>query len=139
MKTVPGAEAPGYGGVYSLFPLTLVTPSPWSLTISAIRPRSPDRTILEAKTWVPNSWLGYKESPKDAPGFDKATGLISSTNWTQPPLETGDFQTEDIWVCEKMQRSLQSPAYSVGPLAKGAGAEEPVIQFQQTLLDWMGV
>ncbi|MFT5638541.1 MAG: choline monooxygenase, partial [Paracoccaceae bacterium] len=36
--TIKGAESPGYGGVYMLYPLTIITPSPWSLTISAIEP-----------------------------------------------------------------------------------------------------
>ena len=133
-KTIPGATEPGYGGVYAIFPLTLVTPSPWSLTISTIRPQSAGHTVMEARTWVPNSWLGYKETPSDAPGYDKESGRISSDKWTTAPLETGDFQTEDIWVCEKMQRSLLSPQYSVGPLARGSGAETPVIHFQKTLL-----
>ncbi len=56
-KEIPGAEQPGYGGVYMLFPTTIVTPSKWSLTISHMEPISPDETILRARTWVPSSWF----------------------------------------------------------------------------------
>jgi len=135
MKKVPGAHDPGYGGVYMLFPTTLVTPSPWSLTISAIRPIEADRTLIEARTWVPDSWFGHKENPSDAPGFDPETKTIRSDKWTVHPLETGDFQTEDIWVCEKMQRSLTSPKYAVGRLARGSGGEAPLEFFQQQILN----
>ena len=91
-------------------------------------------TMLRATTFVANSWFRYSESPSDAEGYDKATGLIESKNWKKNPLETGDFQTEDIWVCEKMQRSLASPLYQVGPLAEGAGAEAPLTSFQNRVL-----
>ncbi len=136
-KEIPGAEEPGYGGVYMLFPTTIVTPSKWSLTISNLEPVSPNETLLRAKTWVPNSWFGMEGNPEQAPGFDKATGEIISDNWTQHPLETGDFQTEDIWVCEKMQRSLNSPEYEVGPLAGGSGSESSIEVFQEQVLDYM--
>ena len=137
MKEVPGAQEPGYGGVYMLFPTSIVTPSKWSITISTMEPVAPDETILRAKTWVPKSWLDMEGKPDSAPGFNKETGEITSGNWTKHPLETGDFQTEDIWICEKMQRSLKSPEYEVGPLAAGSGSESPVAIFQQQVLDMM--
>ena len=136
-KEVSGAENPGYGGVYMLFPTTIVTPSKWSLTISTMEAVAPDETVLRAKTWVPKSWFDVEGSPEQAPGYDKTTGEISSYNWTKPALETRDFQTEDIWVCEKMQRSLNSPQYEVGPLAAGSGSEAPIEVFQKQVLDFM--
>lgn len=132
--TIPGADRPGYGGVYMLYPTTIITPSPWSLTVSSMQPVDAGTTILRATTFVANSWFRYSESPSDAEGYDKTTGLIESMNWKKHPLETGDFQTEDIWVCEKMQRSLNSPEYGVGPLARGAGAESPLQVFQSMVL-----
>lgn len=134
IATIPGAESPGYGGVYMLYPLTIITPSPWSLTISAMEPVDAKTTLLKATTFVANSWFRYSESPSDAEGYDKASGLIESKHWKKHPLETGDFQTEDIWVCEKMQRSLISPEYEVGPLAAGSGAETMLEVFQSTVL-----
>ncbi|MEM9277935.1 MAG: aromatic ring-hydroxylating dioxygenase subunit alpha [Pseudomonadota bacterium] len=135
---VPGAESPGYGGVYMLFPTTIVTPSKWSLTISSLEPVSAGETIMRARTWVPKSWFDMEGTPKSAPGFDKQSGEITSNNWTKHPLETGDFQTEDIWVCEKMQRSLNSPQYEVGPLAGGSGSESAIEVFQRQVLDFVG-
>ena len=38
IATIPGADAAGYGGVYMLYPTTLITPSPWSLPISTMQP-----------------------------------------------------------------------------------------------------
>lgn len=134
IATIAGAEDPGYGGVYMLYPTTIITPSPWSLTVSAMEPVDAETTVLKATTFVANSWFRYSESPSDAEGYDSATGLIQSKNWKKHPLETGDFQTEDIWVCEKMQRSLRSPQYSVGPLASGSGAESPLEQFQNMII-----
>ncbi|MEM7215355.1 MAG: aromatic ring-hydroxylating dioxygenase subunit alpha [Pseudomonadota bacterium] len=136
-KVIPGAETPGYGGVYMLFPTTIVTPSKWSLTISTLEPVKPDETILRAKTWVPKSWFDMEGGPKSAPGYSKDTGEITSDNWVKHPLETGDFQTEDIWVCEKMQRSLNSPVYEVGPLAAGSGSEAPIEVFQKQVLEFV--
>ena len=134
---IAGADTPGYGGVYMMFPTTLITPSPWSLTISRLEPIDAETTILRARTWVPKSWFSYQDKLKDVPGYDPETGLIESKNWKTHPLETGDFQTEDIWVCEKMQRSLQSPKYTVGPMATGSGGEEMLPIFQSQILKAM--
>lgn len=135
MTRIKGADTPGYGGVYMLFPTTLITPSPWSLTISTLEPVDPDTTLLRARTWVPNSWWSYKEKPSDAEGYDPETGLIESRLWQKHPLETGDFQTEDIWVCEKMQRALRSPNYGVSALAQGSGGEEMLAVFQSWIAE----
>ncbi len=134
IATIAGAEAPGYGGVYMLYPTTLITPSPWSLTVSTMESVDAETTMLRATTFVANAWFRYAEAPSDAEGYDKSTGLIESKNWKKHPLETGDFHTEDIWVCEKMQRSLASPAYKTGPVAQGAGSETPIQVFQSTVL-----
>ncbi|WP_299352047.1 aromatic ring-hydroxylating dioxygenase subunit alpha [uncultured Shimia sp.] len=128
---IKGAEDPGYGGVYMLFPTTIITPSPWSLTVSTLEPVDANTTIMRARTWVPKSWWASSEKPSQAPGYDPASGEIQSRFWTQHPLETGDFQTEDIWVCEKMQRSLHAPNYSVGALAQGTGGEDMLEVFQR--------
>ena len=63
--------------------------------------------------------------------------MIKSSNWTKHPLETGDFQTEDVWVCEKMQRALQSPRHEVGMLAVGSGGEAALDFFQQCVLEYV--
>ena len=42
-----------------------------------------------------------------------------------------------MWICEKLQRSLRSPAYRCGPLAAGTGAEGPLEFFQRNVLDYL--
>ena len=138
-SAVQGAEKGDYPGVVMLFPNTLVTPNPWGISVSTLVPVSPGITHMVAETFAPKSWLSMsgRGDVKFIPGYDKDSGLIKSDNWKIHPLETGDFQTEDVWVCEKMQRSLESPLYAVGGLANGAGAEAPITLFQQCLLDYM--
>ncbi|MEM9910275.1 MAG: SRPBCC family protein [Pseudomonadota bacterium] len=131
------AKLIGYGGVYLLFPTTILTPNPWGFSVSIMEPVSPTVTLLRIRNWAPKGLMSYKVSPKDAPGFDAESGLIKSANWTVHPLETGDFQTEDVWVCEKMQRALSSPLHNAGQLAQGAGAEAGITYFQRSILDYM--
>ena len=126
-----------YGGVYMLFPSTIVTPSAYGVTVSQLVPVSAGVTLLKARTWAPAGSLGRYGRARDMEGYDKARGVISSAQWKKHPLESGDFQMEDVWICEKMQRSLMSPAYRVGALARGAGAEAPIEHFQRCLLDYL--
>ena len=137
MKVVKGADTPGYGGVYMLFPTTILTPNPWGFTISTLEPVDANTTILRVRNWAPKGLLSYTYRAKDIPGYDKDTGTIKSSHWTIHPLETGDFQTEDVWVCEKMQRAMHSPRYEVGTLAEGTGGEAAIDFFHQCLGRYM--
>lgn len=128
---IESASEPGYGGVYFLFPLTLIVPTPYGFSISSLKPYAPSKTRLEIRQWVgPWQWADERGS---IPGYDKKTGVISSDNWTKPALETGDFQTEDIWICEKTQRGLEMPGFEFGPLSRGPGAEDPIRWFHESL------
>ena len=51
------------------------------------------------------------------------------------PLDSGDFMIEDMWVCEKLQQAMRSPAYQVDRLAHNA--ESSITFFQQNLLDFV--
>lgn len=121
---IESAKTPGYGGVYFLFPNTLIVPTPYGLSISCLEPVQAGRSRMKVRHWV-GPWQS-KDERRYIPGYDKKTDTISSDHWTVPPLETGDFQTEDVWICEKVQSGLNSPAYVHGPLSKGAGAEDPI-------------
>lgn len=136
-KKISHASEGGYGGVYMLFPTTIVTSTPYSFTISWMEPIDANTTYLHARSWMAKSRFKYRGSIKDLPGYDKVSGLIKSSHWKKPPLETGDFQTEDIYVVEKMQRALQSPKYSVGQLSQGPGAEAPLTYFQQSVRNYV--
>ena len=131
--TIMSAAEPGYGGVYFLFPLTLVVPTPYGLSVTSLKPLTPVTTRLTIRHWV-GPWQSLDER-NHIPGYDKKTGIISSDTWTQHPLETGDFQTEDVWICEKVQRGLNSPTFEPGPFSKGAGAEDPIRWFHNCLLN----
>ena len=135
-KMVEGADVPGYGGVYLLFPTTILTPNPWGFSISTMEPVDANNTLLRVRNWAPKALLSYTYLAKDLPGYDAATGRITSDKWKVHPLETGDFQTEDVWVCEKMQRALGSPRHEVGYLAKGAGGEAGIAFFQSCVLGY---
>jgi len=137
-KKIRGTEEPGYGGVYFFFPNLLITASPYSFTLILVEPQNADSTHRRVRNWGPTGWGAYTEKLRDFPGYDRESGLIRSSHWKEHPLETGDFQTEDVWVCEKMQRSLHSPAYEVGALAQGAGGEAPLAFFQAQVAEMVG-
>ena len=135
LATIKDAENNDYGGVYMMFPSTIIVASPYSISVSQLIPTGPEITRLTVCNWSPNdSWRGR---PEDAPGFDPATGICRSDNWTEHPLDTGDFHTEEVWICEKIQRNLHSPVFEVGALASGAGAESPLTFFQTAVLDML--
>lgn len=126
-----------YGGVYMLFPTTIVTPNPYGVSISELIPVGPEMTLLVAQSWSPKGSSGRFADPRRTDGYDKERDLITSDKWKRHPLEMQDFQAEDVWVCEKMQRSLRSPAFEIGALAAGRGAEAPLEHFQRCLLDYV--
>jgi len=130
-KPIKGADKRGYAGVYHLFPTTLITATPYSFSISSLTSDAVGTCRMVVRQWVGPGQS--KDERKYIPGYDAKTGIITSDNWTKPALETGDFQTEDVWICEKIQRGLNSPAFERGPLAKGAGAEDPLNWFHETI------
>ena len=120
------------------FPTTLVTPNPYGVTISQLVPIAPGITHLKARNWAPKGQRGrYSGGKKRIPGYDKGRDVVTSENWKQHPLKTGDFQTEDVWICEKQQRAMESPNFEIRHLAAGAGAESPIAHFQKCLLDYV--
>ncbi|MEM7327505.1 MAG: aromatic ring-hydroxylating dioxygenase subunit alpha [Pseudomonadota bacterium] len=132
LKHIAGTE---YGGVYLLFPSTLIVPTPFGFSVSSMQATAPGRCRMTVRHWV-GPWQS-KDPRKGISGYDKSSGVISSDHWKKHPLETGDFQTEDVWICERVQLGLESPAYEAGPLAQGAGAEDPVAWFRRSLLQRM--
>ncbi len=136
-KKAKGAETPGYAGVYMLFPTTIILPTPYSVSVSVLEPLDAETTLLRVRNWTPDGDFSDVGSLSAIPGYDPATGRVKSSHWTQHPSETGDFQTEDVWICEKVQRGLRSPAFSIGRLAKGAGGEAAIQFFQESLLEFL--
>ena len=134
-----GTESGDYGGVYMLFPNSIVTTNPYGMTASRLVPTAPGTTLLIGRSWYPASGEPSRggDSEQDYPGYDPDTGYLKLDRLETHALETGDFHWEDVWICEKMQRSLDSPAYRVGALARGAGAESSLAFFQQCVLDYI--
>ena len=130
-----------YGGVFVLFPNTIVTATPTELVVSKLEGVTAELSRLSSRVWRRKGgewkrWLGG-ERVEDAPGYDPVSGYFQLSCLQQHPLETGDFHWEDVWIREKLQRSLHSPAYRCGPLAVGTGAEAPLEVFQRHVLDYL--
>jgi phenylpropionate dioxygenase-like ring-hydroxylating dioxygenase large terminal subunit len=133
------AETPGYAGVYFMYPGTLVVPTPYSFSVTTFHPLSPTKVRLRVRNWFPKTLLTGLQSDytlKDIPGYDPNTLIVSSDHWGTDfdPQKSDDFQTEDVWITEKMQRGLMSPNAQIGPLAQGMGAEDPLIWFQNKIM-----
>ena len=130
-KRLPGHDTAHYPGVVALFPLTFYAPNPWGFYISILEPTGPESADLRTLNWVPEGFWGrFSEDGSDG-------DVVRLKDLKEHPLETGNFQIEDMWICEKIQRSLRSPRYAVGPMADGDGAESPVTHFQQSVLDYV--
>lgn len=120
-----------YPGVVMLFPLTILSPSPWGFYVSVLAPKDPELTLMRTFAWTPGAG--------DARfGDDGERGEpVRLIDLDAHPLESGDFQIEDMWIVEKVQRNLHSPHYRVGPLAQGDGAENPITEFQHQVLEFV--
>ena len=131
-RRLPGHDPATYPGVVMLFPLTIYTPNPWGFSVSILEPVDGATTHMRVLNWSPKGasrgWFDFSREPSVV-RLDEIEGH---------PLESGDFQIEDMWICEKIQRNLRSPRFEVGPLADGPGAESPVTHFQQSVLDHVG-
>ena len=119
-----------YPGVVMLFPLTILSPNSRGFTVSLLEPVGPELTNLRSHAWAPPGSGGRF-------GGAQSSEPIRLADLDRHPMETGNFQLEDMWIVEKIQRNLQSPYYQVGPLSNGVGAETPVVEFQQQLLDFV--
>jgi len=120
-----------YPGVIMLFPLTILSPSPWGFYVSVLEPKGSELTLMRTLSWSPVGSGGPADIGAEAPRPIRLIDL------DQHPLESGNFQLEDMWIVEKVQRNLRSPRYQVGPLASGDGAETPIVQFQQQVLEFV--
>ena len=132
LKDTTGQE---FGGVYFLFPNTIITPTPYTFSVSRLNPISAGKSELHIRHFV-GPWQS-KDERKYIPGYNSKTGRISSDNWIRHPLETNDFQTEDVWICEKIQTGLNSSAYELGPLSNGPGAEDPIRWFHKSIRQYL--
>ena len=128
---LPGHGSAAYPGVVMLFPLTILAPSPWGFYVSILEPVDAQVTRMRSMSWEPEG------SRRRFDVFGEPS-VMRLDDLDTHPLESGNFQIEDMWICEKIQRNLHSPKFEVGPLADGPGAESPVMHFQQSVLEHVG-
>ena len=140
---IPGHDEEGfYLGVVMLFPLTILSPNPYGFGVSLLEPKGPELTLFRYHSWVPRGATGRPVGAVLAER-DPPTGPdgrpIRLADLKTHPLASGSFHFEDIWIVEKAQRNLHSPHFKVGPLARGAGAETPLVEFQEQVLEFVGL
>jgi choline monooxygenase len=94
------------------------TESAWS-TFHVI-PLAPDRSAVEIRSKVMpvSGWEFAKQAWRSTWSFPWKSGGKSGASAADDPLASGDFMTEDIYVCEQQQRGMASPRFSVGGSAK---------------------
>ena len=111
------------------------TESSWS-TFRVI-PVAPDRSVVEIRTKVMpvSSWKYVAQEWKSWNYFKQRQGEQYGTGNGDDPLASGDFMAEDIYVCEQQQRSLKTPYFSIGAIAKDL--EQSVYQYQRHVLNYL--
>ena len=107
--------------------------SGWSRT-------APEACFLDTRTWIQPGQDEAKRAYEDLfPGSrhrrDGAPEAIALDRLDVHPMETLDFQIEDMWVVERLQEAIASPAFEVGPLS--LDTEASLTHFQQSVLDHM--
>ncbi len=104
----------------------------------AVIPAGPERCYLETRTWLsaePGAQKAYDELFPGTGTPPERGEAIDLRNMTKHPLESGDFFIEDMWINEKIQQSLHSPAFQVDQLA--GHAESSITFFQRSVLDFV--
>ena len=111
------------------------TESTWS--IFHIIPIAPDKCVVEIRTKLMDisSWDFMVQEWKSANYFQSFEGDKYKTGDKNDPMASGDFMTEDIYVCEQQQKSFRSPYYSVGAIAKDL--EQSVYQYQRNIKNYL--
>jgi len=107
------------------------TESSWS-TFYVI-PVAPNQSIVEIRTKVmpASDWTYMTQQWKSWNYFKNRKWDKYGTGDRDDPLASGNFMTEDIYVCEQQQRSFKSPYFSIGAIAQDL--EKSVYQYQKNV------
>ena len=128
---IPGLEAGGrHPVVWQLFPNSGVLATSIFFSAYRIVPVAPERCYLDVRTWMApreggEAEVEAAEAIRERPSGTSGHGpvmkdgrrYISLETVSGHPMQSLDFQIEDMWVCEQQQKALASPAMKVGPLA----------------------
>ena len=87
-KRLPGHESPTYPGVVMLFPLTILAPNAWGLSVSILEPVDVETTLMRTLNWAAKStWRGMLD-------FSREASTVRLDDLDKHPLESGNFQLE---------------------------------------------
>lgn len=111
------------------------TESSWS--VFHIIPLAADKSRIVIRTKIqPCSDLTYlSQSMRSALYWHNSTFAKDKTKSDDHPLASADFLKEDIYVCEQLQKSLNSPMFQQGPSAQFG--EAPVREHQKVVWQYI--
>ena len=111
------------------------TESTWS--IFHVIPVAPDKCTVEIRSKIMpvSSWDFVAQEWKSWNYFKSRQGDKYKTGDNKDPMASGDFMAEDIYVCEQQQKSLRSPYFSIGAIAKDL--EQSVYQYQRNIRNYI--
>ena len=111
------------------------TESTWS--IFHVIPVAPDKCTVEIRSKIMpvSSWDFVAQEWKSWNYFKSRQGNKYKTRDKNDPMASGDFMAEDIYVCEQQQKSLRSPYFSIGAIAKDL--EQSVYQYQRNIRNYI--
>ncbi len=120
-----------------LFPNLGLAESKSSWSTFHVIPVAPDRSIVEIRIKVMpvSDWKYITQAWKSWSYFKDRTWDKYGTGDRDDPLASGDFMAEDIYVCEQQQKSLKSPYFSIGAIAKDL--EQSVYQYQSNVQKYL--
>ena len=93
-RVIDEARSGEYGGVFMLFPGTIVTAGPTQLSVSRLVGAEPDVSRLSVRIWRRGdgwTWPRREEPVEELPGYDPGDGLFRLARLERRPLETGRF------------------------------------------------
>ena len=139
-QTRSGADDTALPCIWLFFPSTWVVVSPQTFTTYQVVPMGVDETRVNMRTWVrrdvPEDFsVGMYPMPGAAPDTGSPQMPLTIRSIDCHPLQSGNFELEDSWIVEGLQRSMRSPAIRVGPLSPVGDA--PITFFHKNVLDFV--
>jgi phenylpropionate dioxygenase-like ring-hydroxylating dioxygenase large terminal subunit len=143
-ERIPGVNTTGrHPVVWQFFPNSGVLASGIFFSAYVIEPVSAERCALELRTWMMPRKEGAEERPRNRPsgtsghGYVRKDGkrVIATDTLSCHPMDSLDFQIEDMYICERQQKAINSPVFEVGPLARRV--ETSLTFFQANVLDYV--
>ena len=143
-RRIPGVDTSSrHPVVWQLFPNSGVLATSIFFSAYAIEPVGPGACALELRTWMMPREEGEPEAQRNRPSGTSSHGyvgkdgkrIISTGGLSCHPMDSLDFQIEDMYIVERQQQALESPKFAVGPLARRV--ETSLTFFQANVLDWV--